>query len=197
MTYVPHQFWDSHADHFVSESIRYSLGMHHTRLAAHLTTLQPDSILLVGVGFGREVPLLMAASPHVNVVDVSYRMIGHARGNHPQVTYTVANVAALPFPAGTFTVAITFACLIHVSPAQIGPALDELTRVAKNVITVEPETSSAGDAAGEGVWMDGETNTWRYEFVHRFTELGLHIQAYDGGLENAQECALTWASHAA
>jgi ubiquinone/menaquinone biosynthesis C-methylase UbiE len=131
--------FDHHADRYNSVSSRLARPMYE-RVAADVAAAglgEADRVLDVGTGPGR-VPLLIAeALPgrRVDGLDLSAGMIECARQNAvsaglaARVTFTVGDVANLPYPDGTFDLVVSSISQHHWADA--GAGLRELRRVLR------------------------------------------------------------------
>jgi ubiquinone/menaquinone biosynthesis C-methylase UbiE len=99
---------------------------------AHALGLPPGTrVLDVGTGPGRVPRALAAVEPDwiVDGLDLSSQMIEYARGQAPDVTFTVGDVAALPYPDATFDLIVSSLSQHHWSNVEGG--LRELRRVLR------------------------------------------------------------------
>jgi ubiquinone/menaquinone biosynthesis C-methylase UbiE len=131
--------FDHQADHYNRVSSRLARPM-YDRVAADVAAAglgETGRVLDVGTGPGR-VPLLVAeALPgrHVEGLDLSAAMIERARRNAAaaglaaRVTFTVGDVANLPYPDGTFDLIVSSISQHHWPDADAG--LRELRRVLR------------------------------------------------------------------
>lgn len=93
-----------------------------------LTLASPgDHVLDLGCGTGEHVTRRLAARYAVTGVDISPRSIDIARDLLPDVTFHVADMATLDFPADSFALATAFFSLIHLPRDEHGATL---TRIA-------------------------------------------------------------------
>ncbi len=180
MTFDPKAFWDKNAQEFVREGSRHAYGNHHAVLFRWLEELNPTRVLLVGVGFGRELMKLVPRYPEVHGADVSPSMLALARERVPAVIYTEADIRELPFPKDFFDVAISFACLTHVPPETVDGGITEVFRVGKIGILVEGYSVEHGTCDSPfGEWNCDETNTWLYDYVAHVRRCGLIVDRHE------------------
>lgn len=99
-----------------------------------LDVLDGESVarsLEVGCGYGKMTPWFADyAEDHV-AIDAEPKLIESARKTNPGVTFHEALAQDLPFEDNEFDRSITWGVLMHVPPADIQAAIDELTRVTK------------------------------------------------------------------
>jgi SAM-dependent methyltransferase len=64
-------------------------------------------------------------------VDLVPDFLDHARRAHPEVSFTVGDIGALPEPAGTVAGVLAWYSLIHHEPGALRDALGEFARVLR------------------------------------------------------------------
>jgi len=104
-----------HAEHLV----RY-------RLAAQLACSRRALDAACGEGYGTAMLAAAGASEAVGV-DIDQPTIAHAAARYPGASFSVADVASLPFEDGRFDLVVSFETIEHVPEPE--RALDELRRV--------------------------------------------------------------------
>ena len=85
-------------------------------LAEH--TMHDDHVLDIGCGNGRFAPLIAERHAHYDGLDYSAGLIAKARGKYPELTFTVGDATALPFPDNSFDIAYAFAVIHHLPGAE-------------------------------------------------------------------------------
>lgn len=128
---------------------RSSFGQHYTdrndverpaRIATWrriLTGLEVERALEVGCNVGWNLRYLRAAGvPSVWGVEPQPYAIERARRADPSLTIVPGTAFALPFRDRWFELAFTSGVLIHISPADLPRALDELYRVTARYLVV-------------------------------------------------------------
>jgi ubiquinone/menaquinone biosynthesis C-methylase UbiE len=89
-----------------------------------------DTVLELGCGFGRSLPLLGDAALHVTAVDISKEMISEAKKatTATNITFHVSPSETLPLSDGMFDVVVCFAAFDAMYQAE---ALVEMNRVSR------------------------------------------------------------------
>jgi SAM-dependent methyltransferase len=82
----------------------------------------------VGCGPGHVTRYLSDRGVDILGLDLSPRMVELAAKSNPQIDFVVGNVLALAVPGATWSGAVAFYSLIHLSPAEIPIALGEISR---------------------------------------------------------------------
>jgi SAM-dependent methyltransferase len=85
----------------------------------------------VGCGPGHLARYLHERGVNVFGLDLSSRMVEIARARYPEIDFVIGDILALRAPDASWAGAVAFYSLIHLPPAQIGPALAELRRVLR------------------------------------------------------------------
>lgn len=89
-------------------------------------------ILDAGCGTGRMVGHLASLGHYaVEGVDLSPGMVALARASHPAAGFTVADLAALPFPGGTFDAVLAWYAIIHTAPEDLAGVVAEFRRILR------------------------------------------------------------------
>lgn len=138
--------WERTARPFFENNVRRKYYTEHKILYEWIDQLKPETILQVGIGFGREIKPLMP-NPNIKLIvgiDISEQMLNFAKewlgdlANTPKLRLVQGNICDdLPFSDDNFDLAFTLACLTHVPRRCIDSALAELLRVGKKVINIE------------------------------------------------------------
>ena len=89
-----------------------------------------DTVLELGCGFGRSLPLLTGTARHVTAVDISKEMISEAKKatSATNITFQVSPSESLPLADGMFDVVVCFAAFDAMYQAE---ALVEMNRVSR------------------------------------------------------------------
>jgi SAM-dependent methyltransferase len=109
-----------------------------TRLRQRFESLGSVRLVDIGCGIGRADQLLKVHLPNLVGVDVSDRSLQAARARNPELRYLRSIDGALPFPDGTFDVALAMCVWHHVPPHQWTKFLSEISRVltARGILLV-------------------------------------------------------------
>lgn len=117
-----------------------------------LTGLHVERALEVGCNVGWNLRYLTAAGvPSVWGVEPQTYAIERARRADPTLTIVPGTAFSLPFRDRYFDLSFTSGVLIHISPADLGRALDELYRVtARYLIAIEYDHPGEVEVAYRG-----------------------------------------------
>ncbi|MGQ9467229.1 MAG: class I SAM-dependent methyltransferase [Anaerolineae bacterium] len=115
--------WDAQQSPEREENLRRLLAPFHVLLRSAQTVLE------IGTGTGALIPLIREAAPAARVisVDLSYRMLQHARARCPDASLLQADAHHLPFLPTTFDLALCHNVFPHFRDKPA--ALAELARV--------------------------------------------------------------------
>ncbi|MBA3461836.1 MAG: class I SAM-dependent methyltransferase [Deltaproteobacteria bacterium] len=83
----------------------------------------------IGCGPGHVTRYLAALGANVEGIDLSPEMIGEARAAHPQITFSVGDMFALPHESGALAGIVAFYAIVHLRSDELGPPFRELHRV--------------------------------------------------------------------
>lgn len=86
-------------------------------------------IVEVGCGPGQVTRFLAERGARVEGVDLSPEMIAQARAASPELAFEVADMFALPYPAGALAGIVAFYAIVHLPTAELGGVLAEWHRV--------------------------------------------------------------------
>ncbi|GAB2611397.1 hypothetical protein Aab01nite_66660 [Paractinoplanes abujensis] len=123
----------THAEQYDRHALRLGGKLYDRVVADARQVGLPDStrVLDVGTGPGRIPRALAAAEPTwtIDGVDLSPQMIEFARSRDSRATYTVGDVAALPYPDASFDLIVSSLSQHHWSHVDAG--IRELRRVLR------------------------------------------------------------------
>lgn len=115
----------------------------------------------IGCGTGHLSPFLAAQGMSVAGVDMSPEMIRVARRDHPDATYEIGDLRALPFADNSLAGVVCWYSLMYLAPGQRAAAFAELARVLRpgGVLTTawkvgDGSLRRTGSALGLGVEFD-------------------------------------------
>lgn len=177
---MPIQFHDS-------ESRRTRIE-HEARYQKALPLVSGRRVLDIGCAARGGSARLGEASASLIAVDVIPEQVDWARRHYPQknVEYLVADVTALPFPAGAFETVVCLDVIEHV--VNWGQAYDELARViAPGGILI----LTTPNARRPGVQRDGALPNDHH--VHEFEPDELSREVTSRGLAISEFRGFTWA----
>jgi SAM-dependent methyltransferase len=86
-------------------------------------------VLDLGCGPGHTTAHLTALGLMATGVDLSPKMIEKASASFPQSRFVVGDFFALPNESSSIAGILAFYCIVHLTPAQLGPAFSEMFRV--------------------------------------------------------------------
>jgi SAM-dependent methyltransferase len=90
----------------------------------------PDGVVLdLGCGPGQTTAFLRACGADVRGVDLSPELLRQARERHPEVTFQVGDMLALPIADALAAGVVAFYAIVHFSPDQLQTALRQMYRV--------------------------------------------------------------------
>lgn len=194
--YIPDTYWEEVADRistrdrdarFVAgddtEFYRRKRSMFLERMLAPATE-RIQQVLEVGCGPGGNLAWLAERGKRVAGVDVSARMLAHARGRLPDVSLTKIDGLRLPFADQSFESVMTATVLQH-NPAGVADALiAELARVAAAEVHLFEDTAWIGIRDRRSHWL--RTPGW---YIERMTGAGFELEMHKRLPIAAQEIA--------
>lgn len=133
-------------------------------------------VLDAGCGAGRITRYLADRGVDARGVDLSPTMINIARRVHPDLTFDVAQLAALPFPDKTFGGVMLWYSIIHTPPAGLTDVLTEVVRVARPGAAIIIGYQSGGgtrDVSASYRRLGHEIELERYLYDHHEFEVPL------------------------
>ena len=91
--------------------------------------IDQGQVLDIGCGVGRVTSYLHDRELNVSGIDLSPEMIAVARHAHPDLTFEVATMTALPSEDGSLAATVLWYSIIHTPPAALPDVWAELARV--------------------------------------------------------------------
>ena len=139
--YKPQQFWDDWAEDFAQDDWQRKVHPQHEWLLKKIQEIQPQSILEVGCGFGRNLAYIqkyMSGIP-LSGIDISEKMIQQAKKMlDSSVELKVGKAENLPYSDDSFDLVFTHGVLMHVDPKSVLKTMIELVRVStSHIIMIE------------------------------------------------------------
>ena len=150
--YIPNNFWEEYgkkyrlyfknSDDHKGDS---SLILNAKDLICRINVFKPTSVLEVGCGFGRILPMVAETmNMDVHGIELSSTMIEESKmylkeyERKDRIHIQQAPAQKMPHGDKSFDLIYTHACLTHIPPVDIPKVVDEITRVAsKYVIHIE------------------------------------------------------------
>ena len=144
-------------DGFVAASSPSMLLARHNyevrRIHRELRDVHVARSLEIGCGFGRLSMTISEHSDEHTAVDINDVVLQTARATYPSVNFRHGGTDALPFPAETFGLVVTWTVLQHIRPEKIDGASAELRRVlAPGATVLLCEETRNPDASGGHTW---------------------------------------------
>ena len=141
--YNPESFWDEYGKVYISTfNGKFDLNTQH--LIARIDKTEPESVLEVGCGFGRNLPFVAENVPSIKRlvgVEFSKTMLERSEyyfnafeKKYSQIELVNANAKELPFKDDEFDTVYSHVCLTHIPPMDISKVTSEISRVAKKWI---------------------------------------------------------------
>ena len=105
-----------------------------------LKKLKPESIIDIGCGNGNWAKVIKKELPDVMYlgVDISSRMIKHAKKRNPDMNFEVMDIRQGVISNKKFDVAFMYTCMLHIPAIEMENVVNNLKKIAKKVIFVEP-----------------------------------------------------------
>lgn len=132
----------------------------HDWLADEVVKLAPDSVLEFGCAAGRNLHAIRDRLPDARLVglDINPKTVGHGV-KHWNLDLRLDPLDTLPDEE--FDLAFTVSVLDHIPPDDVEPYVDQLCRVARRLLLVEPWLGRTGKVDPEVV-----TRTSPYSYSH-------------------------------
>lgn len=100
-------------------------------LHAFASELNRGELLDVGCGPGHIGASIVRSASSVIGLDLSAEMVREARARHPDLTFEVGDMRALPFANARFSGVLAFYSIIHLAADELPHAFSEMHRVLK------------------------------------------------------------------
>jgi ubiquinone/menaquinone biosynthesis C-methylase UbiE len=174
--YEPREFWEDHADRYVSEREPLGLGAERLEIEAltgAIVSFTPRRVLEVGCAYGRIVRILSTQGvPAIVGVDISHRMLVHAQQYLAPLPALLveSNAMRLPFADRSFDVVYTYGLMMHVPPSAVRQVAAEITRVARKGVACL-ETALPDSALGRRSYAFNRA-VFGYDYERLFKEAG-------------------------
>ena len=142
-------------------------------LAAYLTKIKPTSLVEVGCGNG-ELFSLYKDIPRVVALDWSDEMLKRAqeriaRHEYINIATEKLDITETFYPM-SFDLALTRTVLMHISPEKVQKAIENLTRMSKDVLAFEFYDPSWHVDIERLDW-----HNWHHEYVPMFKNVGYEL----------------------
>lgn len=139
MTYDPTAYWRARGATYEAKFRGERYAEQEDAIARLVGSLQFDSVLEVGCGFGRIGWLICDMRPGVAYtgIDLSPDLLASARERIPDGTFVETDIADFR-PDGRFDLVIASEVLMHVRPEDIGSVVRKMDRLAaRHLVTVD------------------------------------------------------------
>lgn len=158
--YRPKKFWDNWAPVFIKDSWQVETHEQHGWILKKIKKDNPESILEVGCGFGRNIKFLLDnkyPAEHITGLDISSQMIKQAEKfiNNKKVSLIIGECKNLPFKDDSFDMVLIHGVFMHIKPEVIDDSIKEVIRVSKKYI-IQVEQNRDGN---------------EYTFIHAYKRL--------------------------
>ena len=115
-------------------------------LAGRIARYQPQSILEIGCGYGKQLRQLRAQLPHARLVGLDFSPTQLQQGrrylsDHPSISILQADGQSLPFPDDSFDLVLTSAVILHNPPPLAERIRREAIRVARRFVAHNEDTN--------------------------------------------------------
>lgn len=140
MTYDPVAYWDRRGRVYARRFARARYVDQEVAIRTVLDGLEaPRTVLDVGCGFGRMAEIVSEAWPGVRYtgLDLSASMLARARHRFRRAELVHASLTGFRPRGRRWDLALAVEVLMHIPPAEIGPAIDRLLELAPVVVTVD------------------------------------------------------------
>lgn len=163
-TYKPHQFWHKRGETYILEK-ESSFPKHE--LIKYLRTIQFDSVLEFGCGYGRITKLIFDNSKPSNYTafNVSAHQVYNARLECNNVNFSVSSIKE--FTSDTkFDLVICVTVFIHIPSKDIKDTIEHLLSFSKKHFIHD-------DKGYDPEWKNTRTtHTFRHDFARIYSEIG-------------------------
>jgi SAM-dependent methyltransferase len=182
-TYESKSYWTDRGERYRDEHTkrtlreRYAFFLQERALLAYLRKLEFASVLEVGCGYGRITRKVYDAFRKPTVaLDLSPHQVENARrlcGARP-IDLRVGSIFSLPFPDESQDLVLVSEVLMHLPPAEITSALEEVLRVAKrHVVHVDWREEPYGGFREAG----SPPYCFEHDYARLYGELGEACEA--------------------
>lgn len=158
--YRPKRFWEEWGKTFVNDSYQRGIYQQHWWILKKINEIEPENILEVGCGFGRNIRFLVDnkfPAEKITGIDISSTMIKQAKKYlvNKKVKLIEADIVNLPFRENEFFLTLSHGVLMHVAPKDIDKAVREIFRVTKDYF----------------ICVEQNYNGNEYTFVHDYRKI--------------------------
>lgn len=158
--YRPKIFWEEWGKTFFKDVYQRKIFSQHKWILEQIKELDPDSILEIGCGFGRNIKYLIKEgipAEKITGTDISSTMLENCRQyiKNCKVDLFLAEAVKLPFKDKEFSFSFTHGVLMHIPPEKITPTIKEIFRITK----------------GYFLCVEQNYNGNEYTFVHNYPRL--------------------------
>jgi len=177
--YNPQRYWEQRGQTFIQEEYQRGLYWQHDWMLDKLRTCQPEHVLEIGCGFGRNLRFLQShldGKTHYCGVDFSLSMLFQAQtylGESAQ-PLAAADALHLPFADGSFDLVVIHGVFMHIPPEQVLAATREARRVARKHIIQCEQNYSGLQPNSQGVVKINDV-TFAYDYARLFAQNGLIV----------------------
>lgn len=172
------KLWDEWGRTYYNEGGRKNLEPQHNFLIKNIKEIQPESILEVGCGFGRNLKIIKEGGFNCKLIgmDISKSMLKKAQEylKDNSAELICADATKIPFGDKCFDITFTYGCLMHVPPGEIKNVLQELIRVTMGYIINIEENFGDKEKPKNGILKINEY-TFAYDYAVMYKKLELDL----------------------
>lgn len=139
LNYEPEKYWENRAETWDKIEGQLVDAKEEYIITKELEALNPKSILDIGCGNGKWFTALKKIAPNYLGVDISSKLIKIAKAKHPKGQFIKADLRKLSSVVKEkYDVIFSYTSLLHVPPEQIEDTINELKKVGKYLVLIEP-----------------------------------------------------------
>jgi len=163
--YKPKIFWEKWGKTFFKDPYQRKIFSQQNWLYQKISEIDPNSILEVGCGFGRNIKFLSGKGIPVRKitgVDISSTMLENCRRyfKNAQLKLILADIVELPLRDKSISLTFSHGVLMHIPPEKLMESVKEIFRVTKDYFLCVEQN------------YNGNEYTFVHDYQHLFSQLG-------------------------